>query len=295
MKKNRGWIFIPHVGGHRYFNVAQSYARANAPTYNIKNPYTECLNPADTYLHSRLESFRRNFFSDTPNPSWIERLCFERYIYCATFCQIHDIEGSFMMDSDFLLLSDPARLEAKIIASQFDFVASSFEDAKQFPKISSSYSPHLSWWKTQSLLDFVDYFISFYELNYEVIKHSAENICDMTLLGSFVEAHQPRAACWSQVCDITTGFIDHNINSPMLVRGEVNVMRWGFKRLRQEEGLFYTTSNDNRVFPVLGLHFQGAAKVVLRLIEYVGFGLYSLALGRIVISIKAWIKKVCSL
>ncbi|MEX9251081.1 hypothetical protein [Pseudenterobacter timonensis] len=212
------------------------------------------------------DGLKNHYFNDfdaayehmSTNSPVFEKICFYRYLAMYEFAKHANLDEFIHCDSDIIILNDCRPLFNKL---------PSYGAAFFIPKNQENYrltaSPHFSYWKTDVLKEFIEFFIKIYaeksdeltnKYNYHVRNNIPGGICDMTLLYLFA---QNRSDIFNFI-EEDNYYLNFNVST--LEHNELNrnelIFNDNYKVINGE--LYYNDNGCNK--KVLLLHMQGRAK-----------------------------------
>ena len=169
-----------------------------------------------------------------------------------------------------------------------------FEGALSSPRCENNYymasSPHCSFWNVHSLKEFILFTIDQYKNNSKILmkkylyhknRKLGGGVCDMTLL--YLWKNKTKRKIYNSVnLSNTKQLIDHNINftSDLYEVGDFSKRKnktilkknlhfvmedfLGIKKIRKDKDSLYASRVDGLKTKVIGLHFQGGAKILIK-------------------------------
>jgi hypothetical protein len=215
--------------------------------------------------------------------------CFARHFFVLEAASRLKLSDFWIMDSDFMLLENLHNISVTLKQK-------GFEGALSTPNCKNKYymatSPHCSFWNIHSLKEFILFTIERYKNNSKILtkkylyhknKEIEGGVCDMTLL--YLWKNKTKRKIYNSVNLITTKFlIDHNINvssdfyeaedfkinQNILKKNLQFVMEdfLGVKKIRKIKNFFYAFRVDGSKIKVIGLHFQGGAKILIKRFKF---------------------------
>ncbi|TAK50061.1 MAG: hypothetical protein EPO23_02265 [Xanthobacteraceae bacterium] len=190
--------------------------------------------------------------------------CLGRYFLLRDHFHREDIDGGWLLDSDFLLLAPLPESTALPPGTRCALSFSPLENP-----LEQHASSHCAYWTREALESFCAFILMIYRDNSaSLVTLDKERraagirsaISDMILLGLWARGAE-------RVFDlfdfVGAGLIDHNLRMDMQPRGTRLRMMFGAKKLIQRHGRVFATASDGQLIAVCGLHFQGGAKMLM--------------------------------
>jgi hypothetical protein len=217
---------------------------------------------------------------------------FEYLVFAKYFCVLEaanrlKLSDFWIIDSDFILLENLRNLSIALKEK-------GFEGALSSPRCENDYymasSPHCSFWNVHSLKEFILFTIDQYKNNSKILmkkylyhknRKLGGGVCDMTLL--YLWKNKTKRKIYNSVnLSNSKQLIDHNINftSDLYEVGDFSKRKnktilkkklhfvmedfLGIKKIRKDKDSFYASRVDGLKIKVIGLHFQGEAKILIK-------------------------------
>lgn len=292
-KNSNSVVFVVHRGNQKYLSSIILSAKLSSN----KVYYIGDQSISDNLL-SKHQIIRPNFsktpFLDDFTKVWkhqsIDEIkwsfgCFTRHFFVLEAASRLKLSDFWIIDSDFMLLENLHNISVTLKQQ-------GFEGALSTPNYKNKYymatAPHCSFWNIHSLKEFILFTIDQYKnkskiLTKKYLYHKNKGIeggvCDMTLL--YLWKNKTKRKIYNSVNLITSKFlIDHNINvSSDFYEAEdfkinQNILKkkllfviedfLGIKKIRKIRKFFYAFHADGSRIKIIGLHFQGGAKIFIK-------------------------------
>lgn len=272
-------VFIIHHGSQDYLKVAAHFVKkfGNRAVLIGNDPTTGHI--CDQYFDdSQIDlpdyaEFERKYPHMSSATREFELLCFKRYFYLYVIAKAQDLDHFWMIDSDLVLLHDLAKLvKNSLLQDSLAAFSTPYQD-----EMTLASSPHCSYWTLQGLEKFIQFLGQMYEgetrnlLDKKYAHHLENNvpggICDMTALYLWQKNN-------GQVFNLADAHLhglplfDNNLNHDGNLHAKEFEM---IKRvhLKKVSGTFPNFFAHNTITksitPLACLHFQGKAKVYMKL------------------------------
>lgn len=286
-------VFIVHQGNQKHLSSIILFAKLSSnKVYYIGDQII-----SDNLL-SKNQIIRPNFsrtpFLDTFTKVWkhqsIDEIkwsfgCFTRHFFVLDAATRLKLSDFWIIDSDFMLLENLHNITVNLKQQGFEGALSTPNCKKKYYMATA---PHCSFWNIHSLKEFILFTIDQYKNKSKILKkkylyHKNKGIeggvCDMTLL--YLWKNKTKRKIYNSVNLITSKFlVDHNINvSSDFYEAEdfkinQNILKkklhfvmedfLGIKKIRKIRNFFYAFRADGSRIKVIGLHFQGGAKIFIK-------------------------------
>jgi hypothetical protein len=292
-KKLSPVVFVAHDGTSKYLSSVIS-----AATSSFHKVYYIGDQNIPKKLLSKNQIIRPNFsktlFLDKFTKVWKHQSldeikwsfgCFVRHFFVLEAASRLKLSDFWIVDSDFILIKNLYNISTTLKQNGFE-VALSTPNCKN--KYYMATAPHCSFWNIDSLKEFILFTIDQYKNNSKILtkkylyhknKGIEGGVCDMTLL--YLWKNKTKRKIYNTVNLITSKFfIDHNINASndfykaedfkinqkILKKNLPFVMEdfLGVKKIRKIKNFFYVFRVDGSKVKVIGLHFQGGAKILIK-------------------------------
>jgi len=213
--------------------------------------------------------------------------CFARHFFVLEAASRLKLSHFWIIDSDFMLLENLHNISVTLKQKGFEGALSSPNCKNKYYMASA---PHCSFWNIDSLKEFILFTVDQYKNNskklmekylYHKDKRLGGGVCDMTLL--YLWKNKTRRKIYNSVNLINTNLlIDHNINFPSdfyeladyseskdksIIKKNLHFVMedfLGIKKIRKDKDSFYAVRSDGSKTKVIGLHFQGGAKILIK-------------------------------
>ena len=294
-KKINSVIFIVHQGNQKHLSsiILSAKLSSNKIYYIGDQNFSNKLLPKQQIIRP---NFSKTPFLDKFTKVWkhlmtnkmrlgFEFSCFTRHFFVLEAASRLKLSNFWIIDSDFMLFENLHNI-SEMLKNK------GFEGALSTPNCKNKYymasAPHCSFWNIHSLREFILFTIDQYKNNskklmekylYHKDKGLEGGVCDMTLL--YLWKNKTKRKIYNSVDLITSKIlIDHNINfsSDLYEAGDFNFNKdilkknlhfvmedfLGVKKIRKDKNSFYAIRADGSKTKVIGLHFQGAAKIFIK-------------------------------
>lgn len=213
--------------------------------------------------------------------------CFTRHFFVLEAASRLKLSDFWIIDSDFMLLENLHDIGVTLKKNRF-------EGALSTPYCNNKHymasSPHCSFWNIHSLREFILFTIDQYKNNSKMLmkkylyhknKKLEGGVCDMTLL--YLWKNKTKRKIYNSVNLIGSKLlIDHNINftsdfyalddfskgkNKSFLKKKFHFVMEDFldvKKIRKYQDSFYAIRTDGFKTKVIGLHFQGGAKILIK-------------------------------
>jgi hypothetical protein len=220
---------------------------------------------------ARNQKFKASYRHLSRNPLAFELACFDRYFAILDYASKNKISSFFMCDTD-VLLNGKVGEDLIHLTEGLDVMLS--RPQRGYPGYSEilEYSPHFSFWTTESIDDFIDFFVDAYCTEEGAVlidqayrsnaAHSAAGLSDMTLCHLWLNARRPKFRN-SALLDGDL-VIDHNMALSDHAFPNQFKKRSGIKSLVLADGGLHFQENNGKLFYPLIMHFQGKYKMIMK-------------------------------
>ena len=285
-------VFIVHSGKTKYLSTIILAANSHNKVYYIgdQNISSKILSKNQIIR----KNFKRTPFLNEFTKVWkhlsIDEIkwsfgCFIRHFFVLEAANRLKLSDFWIIDSDFILLEDLRNLTIALKEK-------GFEGALSSPRCENDYymasSPHCSFWNVHSLKEFILFTTDQYKNNSKILmkkylyhknRKLGGGVCDMTLL--YLWKNKTKRKIYNSVnLSNSKQLIDHNINftSDFYLASDFNINKnilkknlhfvmedfLGIKKIRKDKDSFYASRVDGLRTKVIGLHFQGGAKILIK-------------------------------
>ena len=213
----------------------------------------------------RFLEFKKIYEHMSSNSYQFELNCFKRFYLIYDFLVQHEMTECIMLDSD---------LCSFVCYSELDFIKKGFYAAYSVPETQEPFvwtgSPHMSYWKTDGLEQFLEFVEDCYRNKIELLKEKYEyhkksgrdgGICDMTLL--YLWQKNNKAWVYNTAVRTKDGVFDHSLSVGTNYKREEYLFdkRFGIKQIEWEKGIpYFVDMETNEKVKALTLHAQGSSK-----------------------------------
>ena len=287
-------VFIVHNGKTKYLSSIILAAKSYNTVYYIGDQNIS------SKILSKNQIIRQNFkkipFLNDFTKVWkhlsIDEIkwsfgCFTRHFFVLQTASRLKLSNFWIIDSDFMLLENLHDLSVTLKQN-------GFQGALSTPHCNNKYymasAPHCSFWNIHSLNEFILFTIDQYKNNSKILlkkylyhknKKLEGGVCDMTLL--YLWKNKTKRKIYNSVNLIASNLlIDHNINFPSdfyevadyserkdksIIKKNLHFVMEDFlavKKIRKDKDSFYAVRGDGSKTKVIGLHFQGGAKILIK-------------------------------
>jgi hypothetical protein len=265
---------VYYIGDQNISNQLLSKNQIIRPDFN-KIPFLDKF--TKVWKHLMTNSMRSNFEFD----------CFTRHFFVLEAASRLKLSDFWIIDSDFMLLENLHDLGVTLKQKGFEGALSTSHCNNKYYMASA---PHCSFWNIHSLREFILFTIDQYKNNSKMLmkkylyhknKKLEGGVCDMTLL--YLWKNKTKRKIYNSVNLIKSKLlIDHNINfqsdfyalddfskgkNKSILKKKLHFVMedfLGVKKIRKEKDSFYAIRADGFKTKVIGLHFQGAAKILIK-------------------------------
>jgi hypothetical protein len=288
-------VFVVHNGKNEYLSsiILAAKLSSNTVYYIGDQNFSNKLLPKKQIIRpnfnkaSFLDKFSKvwKHFMTNKMRSGFEFSCFTRHFFVLETASRLKLSDFWIIDSDFMLLENLHNISVTLKQK-------GFEGALSTPNCKNNYymasAPHCSFWNVHSLKEFILFTIDQYKNNskklmekylYHKNRGLEGGVCDMTLL--YLWKNKTKRRIYNSVNLIKKNqLIDHNINfsSDLYEVGDFNFNKnilkkklhfvmedfLEIKKIRKDKDSFYATRADGSKTKVIGLHFQGGAKMLIK-------------------------------
>ena len=230
------------------------------------------VTPLAALADANLEKFKRVYRHMSSNSADFELTCYLRWFYLLQFMKLNALREVFHYDSDVLVYSKGEDIKTTLLETGQECGLSIVRESCDDDRLGVACG-HASYWTIGILEQFCDFCLeTFTTENYlrqyerKIAWHQANKIeggvVDMTTLFLFWQKNAQRITNFAAIRNGTV--MDHNVNEPCN-DGIVRYQKEGaYKKIQFACGApFFTLENNTRV-RAHAIHFQGAAKAVMK-------------------------------
>ena len=264
------------------------HADPNAPVFTIGDNQRFSglpVTPLAALAGANTEKFARVYRHMSSNSEDFERMCYLRWFYLLQFMKTRGLRDVFHYDSDALVYSKGEDIKNTLLETGQECGLSIVREPCDGDRLGVA-SGHASYWTVGILEQFCDFCLeTFTSENYlrlyerKFAWHRANNVAggvnDMITLFLFWLKHGRRIANFAAIR--AGAVMDHNVNEP-LNDGIARYQKEGaYKKIRFASGAPFFTLENNTPVRAHAIHFQGAAKAIMK--NYYKGGMFSGALS----------------
>jgi hypothetical protein len=222
------------------------------------------LSEMNSFSSAEWKEVERNYIHASPNPEAFELACIKRYFYVLEYAERHKINRFIMMDSDLFLFPSIMQYSDRFTSSSGEVglslnMAAGIEGAH--------FSPHCSFWSLDLMRSFTTFILETYSDNKNFLhvtssymKDGEGHISDMQLLHAWTVR---RNIGWVDTGNPWRGMVvDHNISTRPPKNSLKKRPNWRVLVIRDIYAVDLVTGRH-----LVALHFQGAAKKLLKFAE----------------------------
>ena len=294
MNKSGVTIVVVHRGNQTYLRDALRCGRESGNNVVLigDESNSKDKNWVD-YREYRLEKYNdfTNVYENmSTNPYKFELICFERYFLTYAYMEKSNLTECIMMDSDVCLYE-------KITTNLFEGIDLAISIPEQKTKFTMAASAHFSYWKKETMKEFLEFLIIAYENRskelyekWEWHKNTATpgGICDMTLLYLFSCKFKGVIMNTDAVLkpllydQVMSDYKNHGIEFLTMKNSNTKAV---FKDINRR--MCYK-SIEGELYPVLYIHAQGGDKRYILAISRKRTGALWLGIG----NLKFWLNRI---
>lgn len=292
-------VFVVHYGNDKYLlnTILAAKLSANKVYYigyqNIETQLlfkNQIIRPnfnKTPYLRNFKKVWQHLWPDINEKQSKFEFGVFAKYFFVLEAANRLKLSDFWIIDSDFILLENLRNLTIALKEK-------GFEGALSSPRCENYYymasSPHCSFWNVHSLKEFILFITDQYKNNSKILMEKylyhknrklGGGVCDMTFL--YLWKNKTKRKIYNSV-NLTNSeqLIDHNINftsdiyevgdfskykNKIILKKNLHFVMedfLGIKKIRKDKDSLYASRADGLKTKVIGLHFQGGAKILIK-------------------------------